>query len=93
MVNASLSDCAGGRECGAGFGMISCPVPPFDGTLGTPAEASFDGRDVTVEITLNGQVSTAVILIHISSVSLTSPAQHLATHACCVGVDLAAQSP
>ena len=58
VVNASLTDCRGQRTCGAGWGAISCRVPPLppplDTQLSPQYESSFDGRDVSVEVTVNG---------------------------------------
>ena len=58
VVNASLTDCRGQRTCGAGWGAVSCRVPPLppplDTQLSPQYESSFDGRDVSVEVTVNG---------------------------------------
>ena len=51
IVNGTLGDCKSARQCGAGWGKITCKVPPYTGPL-TPA---FDGADVRVEVTLNAQ--------------------------------------
>lgn len=53
-VNASLSDCKGQRQCGAGWAGITCKVPPFDTSNGALSPA-FDGADVRVEVTVNAQ--------------------------------------
>ena len=51
ITNASLRDCLGASTCGGGRGYIACESPQFNGTLSPES----DGRDVTVEVSINGQ--------------------------------------
>ena len=51
VVNGSLANCNGARKCGAGWAGITCRAPSYDGPL-LPA---FDGADVRVEVSINGQ--------------------------------------
>ncbi len=57
VVNASLTNCRGQRPCGAGWGAISCRVPPLPppmaAQLSPQYDSAFDGRDVVVEVTTN----------------------------------------
>ena len=67
-VNASLTDCGGARACGYGQGALTCTVPPYTGPFceGARTVAGWgstavceDARNVTVEVTLNGQQFTS----------------------------------
>ena len=48
-VRANLTNCNGGRQCGAGHASLLCVAPPYLGPLAA------DAADVTVEVTINGQ--------------------------------------
>ena len=50
-VNASLTDCNGKRQCGAGWQGITCRVPRYTG----PLVPDYDGYDVRVEVSINAQ--------------------------------------